>query len=162
VRVSVDFSALREIAWHQYLLRFVLGGLITVATGLLAKRFGPVFAGVFLAFPAIFPAAATLIAKRERQRKERHGLNGSSRGLRAAALDATGAVLGAVGLACFALVLWKGLPEHPPAEMLGVAGLAWMAASLSMWWLRKKHWLSARGRPRWPRRRRPSPRGADA
>jgi len=38
---------------------------MTVIAGLIAFRFGPVVGGLFLAFPAIFPASATLI--------ERHG-----------------------------------------------------------------------------------------
>jgi hypothetical protein len=80
----------------------VLGGLVTVIAGLLAKAFGPVFGGLFLAFPAIVPASVTLIAKRERQTKARHGLDGMVRGGQAAALDAAGIVLGVVGLGCFA------------------------------------------------------------
>ena len=113
MRVSADLSALRGTQWHQYVVRFFLGGLVTAVTGLLGQHFGPVFGGLFLAFPAIFPASATLIAKRERQKKARQGLHGDIRGRRAAALDAAGATLGAVGLICFALVVWKELVGHP-------------------------------------------------
>jgi hypothetical protein len=38
-----------------YAIRFVIGGLITTATGLVARKFGPVVGGLFLAYPAIFP-----------------------------------------------------------------------------------------------------------
>jgi hypothetical protein len=45
--------------------------------------------GLFLAFPAIFPASATLIEKHVRERKEKAGLPGARRGKEAAAFDAT-------------------------------------------------------------------------
>lgn len=139
MRVSVDLSALRGTQWHQHAVRFFLGGLVTVAAGLLAKGFGPVFGGLFLAFPAIFPAGATLIAKRERQKKARAGLHGVVRGRRAAALDAAGAVLGAVGLICFALLVCKELVGNPAPLVLSGALLAWAGVAVSLWWLRKKH-----------------------
>jgi Protein of unknown function (DUF3147). len=66
-------SALRQTRWYEYLVRFVLGGAMTVVAGLIAARFGPVVGGLFLAFPAIFPASATLIEKHVRQRKEEAG-----------------------------------------------------------------------------------------
>jgi hypothetical protein len=44
---------------------------MTVVAGLIAARFGPVVGGLFLAFPAIFPATATLIEKHVRERKEK-------------------------------------------------------------------------------------------
>jgi hypothetical protein len=50
-----------------------------------------VFGGLFLAFPAIFPASATLIEQHERRRKQGTGGHGTLRGRRAAALDAAGA-----------------------------------------------------------------------
>jgi hypothetical protein len=67
---------------------------MTVIAGLVASRFGPVVGGLFLAFPAIFPASATLIEKHVRERKEKKGLQGTRRGKQAAALDAAGAALG--------------------------------------------------------------------
>jgi hypothetical protein len=99
-------SALGQTRWYEYLVRFVLGGAMTVVAGLIAARFGPVIGGLFLAFPAIFPASATLIEKHVRERKEKAGLPGARRGKEAAALDAAGAVLGSFGLAAFGLVIW--------------------------------------------------------
>ena len=61
-------------------VRFVFGGAITVGAGLLARKFGPAVGGLFLAFPAIFPASATLIEKHEREKKERKGSTGERRG----------------------------------------------------------------------------------
>ena len=51
---------------------------MTVVAGLIAARFGPVIGGLFLAFPAIFPASATLIEKHVRERKEKAGLPGAA------------------------------------------------------------------------------------
>jgi len=69
--VQLNPSALRETHWYEYLIRFALGGAVTVVAGLIAARFGPVVGGLFLAFPAIFPASATLIEKHVRRRKEK-------------------------------------------------------------------------------------------
>ena len=55
--IEIDSSALKQTQWHEYLLRFAMGGAITVIAGLIAKRFGPAVGGLFLAFPAIFPAS---------------------------------------------------------------------------------------------------------
>ncbi|HWO32650.1 MAG TPA: DUF3147 family protein, partial [Candidatus Acidoferrum sp.] len=61
MKVTIDLSTPARTRWHEYAVRFLLGGAITVIAGLLAKRFGPMFGGLFLAFPAIFPASATLV-----------------------------------------------------------------------------------------------------
>ena len=115
--VRLNPSALRDIRWYQYVIRFALGGAMTVIAGLIASRFGPVVGGLFLAFPAIFPASATLIEKHERERKEKAGLAGGRRGKEAAALDAAGAVLGSVGLAAFAVVIWLLTEQSPSAAV---------------------------------------------
>ena len=72
--IKVNFSSLRDIRWHEYLTRFALGGAISVATGLIAKAFGPITGGLFLALPAIFPASATLLEKHERDKKRHAGI----------------------------------------------------------------------------------------
>ena len=74
MNIRIKLSALRETRWHEYLIRFVLGGLATVGTGAIASLFGPETGGLFLAFPAIFCASATLVEKHERERKEEAGL----------------------------------------------------------------------------------------
>lgn len=137
--VSIELAALRGTRWHQYALRFVLGGLVTAAAGVIASYLGPVIGGLFLAFPAIFPASATLIAARERKKKARKGFNGAQRGSRAAALDAAGAVLGAIGLIGFAWLLWKELPRHG-ASAFFYAAVLWIAVATALWWLRKRRW----------------------
>ena len=139
MKPSLDPGALRETKWHQYAIRFALGGLVTVGAGLIARAAGPVLGGVFLAFPAIFPATATLIAQRERKKKERCGLSGERRGRRAASLDAAATVLGAVALVCFAAAFWLGAERYPAVAVLCAAALLWLALSVALWWLRKKH-----------------------
>jgi len=74
MRIKADLSAIRKTKWYEYVVRFVLGGAITVVTGLIAEHFGPVFGGLFLAFPVIFPASATLVEKHEREKKLRAGI----------------------------------------------------------------------------------------
>jgi hypothetical protein len=96
VIVRVKWSALKQSRWYEYVLRFVLGGLATAMAGAIAAFFGPEAGGLFLAFPAIFGASATLIEKHERERKQKLGLSGDRRGKEAAALDAAGAGLGSI------------------------------------------------------------------
>ncbi len=59
--IQTNFASLKTTKPREYAIRFLFGGLVTAATGVVAKKFGPVVAGLFLAFPAIFPASATLI-----------------------------------------------------------------------------------------------------
>jgi hypothetical protein len=116
---------LRETRWYEYLIRFALGGAMTVIAGLIADHFGPIVGGPFLAFPAIFPANATLIEKHVRERKDKVGLAGARRGREAAALDAAGATLGSFGLAAFAVII-SLLIEREPVLALVFATLAWL------------------------------------
>jgi hypothetical protein len=134
--VQLNPSALRETHWYEYLIRFALGGAVTVVAGLIAARFGPVVGGLFLAFPAIFPASATLIEKHVRRHKEKAGLSGVRRGREAAALDAAGAALGSLGLAAFALVIWL-LIERSPALALVLATPAWLTVAVLAWTVRR-------------------------
>ncbi|MHB8722447.1 MAG: DUF3147 family protein [Steroidobacteraceae bacterium] len=126
--------------------RFVLGGAVTVVTGLIAQRYGPVVGGLFLAFPAIFPAGATLLEKHERDKKRRAGIPSTIRGRLAAALDARGAAMGTIGLAGFALLVWKALPRHNAAWTLAVALGLWLGLSTLIWRLRQLHVYSSRQR----------------
>jgi hypothetical protein len=76
--VHAKISALNESRWYEYGARFALGGMTTLIAGVIADRFGPETGGLFLAFPAIFCASATLIEAHERKRKKEHGLDGYS------------------------------------------------------------------------------------
>ena len=138
MRVQVDPSALVRTKWYEYAVRFLFGGLVTAAAGVAAKKFGPGIGGLFLAFPAIFPASATLIEKHERQKKAEQGLEGTERARQAASVDATGAVMGSIGLCVFALFVWKFMPTYSPWLVLTGASLAWLATSVAAWNIRKR------------------------
>jgi len=135
--IRFDPQSLKQSAWHEYLTRFVLGGAVSVIAGLIAEHYGPAIGGLFLAFPAIFPASATLIEKHQRERKQRAGIEHSIRGRLAAALDARGTALGTMALAAFALVAWQLLPHYNAAWILIGALLLWLVLSVALWRLRK-------------------------
>lgn len=126
-------SALKRTSWKEYGVRFAFGGAITVLAGILAKVYGPSLGGLFLAFPAIFPATSTLIESHERQKKIEHGKSGWMRGRRAAAVDARGAMWGSLGLMCFAAFIWKLLPTWNAAAELLAALIVWILASIIFW-----------------------------
>ncbi len=136
--VKLDTSTFRETRWYEYVVRFLLGGAITAAAGLIADKFGPAVGGLFLGFPAIFPASATLIEKHQREKKEHRGLNGNQRGRDAAALEAAGSAIGSIGLFLFAALLWTLFPRHKPWPVLAAATFVWAAASAGLWLLRRK------------------------
>jgi len=138
MKITLNFSALSQTRWYQYLSRFLIGGATTVLAGLIGKKFGPTIGGLFLAFPAIFPAGATLIESHEKEKKGRTGDHGTRRGRKAAALDAAGASMGAIGLLSFALLLWKIVETLPPWLSLPAATLTWFAVSFAVW----KAWQS--------------------
>jgi hypothetical protein len=138
--VKVDLSGLRETRWHEYAVRFAAGGATTVIAGLIARKWGPGVGGLFLAFPAIFPASATLVEKHERQRKHRKGLHGERRGEDVAAADALGAAIGSLGLIAFAVSCWRFFPHQQPGFVLVGATFLWLLISVSGWFIRKRGW----------------------
>lgn len=135
--IKIDPSTLKQTKLHEYALRFVAGGVITVIAGMIARKWGPGIGGLFLAFPAIFPASATLIEKHERQRKQENGLHGEKRGTDAAAIDALGAAMGAVGLVAFAGICWWLVPRYPALLALAAATVIWLLVSVSGWTMRR-------------------------
>jgi hypothetical protein len=139
MNITLDLSALAKVKWYEYGVRFLLGGAITVVAGLLAKEFGPVFGGLFLAFPAIFPASATLVEKHEREKKPSAEITNHDRGRQAAALDAWGTMIGSIGLVCFALLVWKFLPEWNAGLVLSAAVGAWFLVSTFIWRVSQSH-----------------------
>jgi hypothetical protein len=143
--IRLDLSSLSESKPHEYLLRFLFGGICTATAGLLAKHYGPAIGGLFLAFPAIFPAAASLIQEHEKRRKAEIGRGGSERGRNAAALDAFGATLGCLGLMGFAVSLWKLAPVVPAAYVLSIAFGSWLLISLGGYFVRQR-WPHSRPR----------------
>jgi hypothetical protein len=135
-RIEVNLSSLKDTKPHEYVVRFLFGGLATVVAGLIAKKFGPVVGGLFLAFPAIFPASATLIESHEKKRKAKIGSDGRNRGRIAASLDSQGASLGCIGLMAFAFVLWRWLNHHNAWLMIFVASTVWLVIAYGLWAVR--------------------------
>ncbi len=138
MRVKVDTSSLKATNVHQLLLRFVFGGAVTAAAGIIAKVYGPAVGGLFLAFPAIFPASATLIEKHERQRKQKAGVHGEIQARKAVAIDAAGASIGSLGLLIFAITVQKLIVGHRPSLVVICATVVWMLTSYLLWIIRKR------------------------
>jgi hypothetical protein len=135
--IKADFSALRKTKWYEYAIRFIFGGLVTVATGMIAKTYGPSVGGLFLAFPAIFPASLSLVDKHTRKKKERAGMDGANRGRAAAALNAKGSAIGTLGLLAFAAATTHWLPNLQGWKALPIALAIWLLVSALVWRLQK-------------------------
>lgn len=144
MKIEINLTALGRSKWYEYLVRFAFGGAVTALAGIIAKRYGPGVGGLFLAFPAIFPATATLLEKHEKQKKERAGRAGALRAREIAGADAAGAALGSIGLVVFAVIIWGWLPEGPLALILSIATLAWLLAAVMLWIARKTIWRKLR------------------
>ena len=136
--IKIDPSGLKQTKWHEYALRFIAGGVTSVVAGMIAQKWGPGIGGLFLAFPAIFPASATLIEKHERQRKQKKGLHGEKRGTDAAAIDAVGTAIGSVGLIGFAGTCWWLIPNNAAPAALGGATFIWLLVSFTIWAIRQQ------------------------
>jgi hypothetical protein len=119
MKPELAVDQLKSTKLWELVLRFVFGGTITVGAGLIANRWGPAVAGLFLAFPAILPATITLV--------KRHG------GRAEAIDDARGARLGSVGLAAFAIVVALLAGRIPAPLLLAFAALAWLAVDVGLW-----------------------------
>lgn len=124
-------EALKEGRWYEYVIRFLLGGVATVIAGIVADAFGPRYGGLFLAFPAVFCASASLVERHERRRKSEKGLSGKRRGQLAAALDANGAAIASVGLAAFGTCVFLFAARPAASLLLGL--FAWSAISYGLW-----------------------------
>jgi hypothetical protein len=136
--VKAKPSALKQSKWYEYAVRFLFGGVVTAMAGAIASTFGPAVGGLFLAFPAIFPASATLVEKHERQRKEQKGISAQARGRNAAGVDAAGAAIGSIGMMVFAVLVWWLVPRLSPRILLPLATVAWGVVSAGIWLIRKK------------------------
>ena len=153
MQIRIDSSVLRTTGWSEYGIRFLFGGAITAATGIIAKEYGPGIGGLFMAFPAIFPAAATLVEKHEKERKWRHGLHGTRRGREAASLDAAGAARGSIALLIFGVLVWKLLSAFSAWMVLVGAALAWLVACGLLWRARHlKSWIRRKAKHKGPLR----------
>ena len=144
MKIHVELNVVQQTKCYEYALRFLFGGLITAAAGIIANKLGPEIGGLFLAFPAIFPASATLIEKHEKEKKARLGLPGTERAAQAVSAAATGASIGTICLAAFALTVWKTVQNYSPWLVLLGATLVWMTLSALLWPIRKRFALFRR------------------
>ncbi|HUK34444.1 MAG TPA: hypothetical protein VLV86_11060 [Vicinamibacterales bacterium] len=138
MRIRCDLLRLRDVRPAELAWRFGLGAGVTAAAGIIAVVYGPSVGGLFLAFPAILPATLTLVATHQEQRKAHVGVRGVVRGRQAAALDAYGAALGALGLMGFAIVVHLGSTKLNAPLALTIATIVWMAVTSGMWMLRMR------------------------
>ena len=136
MKIETDFGALKRTKWQEYLVRFVFGGAVTALAGIIAKHYGPSIGGLFLAAPAIFPAAATLLEKHE-EKKARAEAGKQIRGREVAGVDAAGAAMGSIGLVAFAILIWQLLPRYSVASVLAAATLVWFTVSFTLWLARR-------------------------
>src|SRR3989440_5798866 len=127
--VGFDWSKLSKASPREIALRFIFGGSIALIAAVVAYFFGAKAGGLFLAFAAVLPATLTLIEKKE----------GTSK----AWADASGGVLGALGLAAFALTTMLLLHWNPFAALL-LALLAWAAVTGSLYFLFRESGLLLR------------------
>ncbi|HEY3929674.1 MAG TPA: hypothetical protein VGL89_14990 [Candidatus Koribacter sp.] len=144
--IKASASTLRRTRWHQYAVRFFFGGAITAIAGLIAKHYGPELGGLFLAFPAIFPAAATLAQQHEEEKKKEKGLPGKPRGILVAGAEANGTALGSIALAAFAVLFWLTVPQINIALLFPLSIVLWLAVAIAAWFLRKRIHLFHRPR----------------
>jgi Protein of unknown function (DUF3147) len=116
---KVEPGAIAKHGPMDYVSRFLFGAGISLAAGLIGMKFGPVVGGVFLGFPAILPASLTLIEKKD--------------GRQQAAIDSEGAVLGAMALVVYAVVVVITVSKLGVVASLVVALLAWLAVAVGLY-----------------------------
>ncbi|HWG72795.1 MAG TPA: DUF3147 family protein [Acidimicrobiales bacterium] len=119
---GADLGELRKIKPTDVAMRFAFGAALSIVAGVSGAAFGAIVGGFLLAFPAILPAALTLVERQD--------------GSRAAVHDVGGAVLGAVGLVSFAVVAAETFKRIPAWGALASALGAWALVSLTLYVLR--------------------------
>jgi hypothetical protein len=115
-RPSFSPNRVREVGFRELGIRFVAGGLTSVAAGVVTLAFGSRVGGILLAFPAILAASLTLIAQEDDRAEARE--------------DARGAVVGGLAMATFAVVAAVAFGKLNAAIALGLATAGWFAVAL--------------------------------
>lgn len=117
--IGADAGRLRGIRPRDLAVRFAFGAAVSVVAGIVGQVAGERAGGVLLAFPAILPAALTLIESRE--------------GTSTAVSDVRGAVAGALGMVGFAITV-VALAERIPVPLaLLAAAAAWAVLSVALY-----------------------------
>jgi hypothetical protein len=120
LKPQVDLRGLSKPKAWEHALRFLFGGTVALVAGLTSQALGDFAGGLALAFPAILPAALTLVNVHD--------------GRSQAVEDARGARFGALGLTAFALVVLLGASAGP-CVALPLALLFWIIVAGGSWWL---------------------------
>lgn len=116
--VGIGRAQLLQPEWAQLGLRFAFGAGVALLAGLVGMRFGPRVGGLFLAFPAVLPAALTLIEKKE--------------GPATTDIDAVGAILGSVAMVAFAVLAAVLMARVGAPPAVAAAGAAWVIVALAL------------------------------
>lgn len=117
-RPRVDLDGLKDNSAMDYTIRFAFGASISLIAALVSLKF-QVVGGIFLAFPAILPASLTLIER--------------DAGKQEASIDAEGAIIGAIGLLAFALVVSFGIKTMGGIPALIAAAMGWLVVSFGIY-----------------------------
>lgn len=116
VDVTIQPGKLRQVRPRDLAIRFAFGATVSVVAGVISLLAGRRIGGVWLAFPAILLASATLIADEENTAE--------------ASNDIRGAAYGSVGLFAFALVATLLFGRVSWWLVLIAASAAWTFAAL--------------------------------
>ncbi len=120
-KVSVNWSKLKQQTWQQLLLRFAFGAGIAIVASLAGDLIGQRFGGLFLAFPAILPAALTMVERQE--------------GVGKADVDAMGASLGGLAMIGFAVIVRTLMPRLGAPLVEAAGWIVWLALALGLFLL---------------------------
>jgi nicotinamide mononucleotide (NMN) deamidase PncC len=112
--LGIESNKLGNLSLRDFGIRFAFGAGVSLLAGLVGLGVGQRAGGVLLAFPAILPAALTLIEKRE--------------GTSEAVADIRGAVIGACAMVFFAVTVVALAGRMPTALAILVAGVGWGVA----------------------------------
>ena len=117
--VGIDFSKVKQARMRDYVLRFCIGGMISIAAAGISQGTNSRFGGIFVAFPAILLASLTLIGRCEGEERAED--------------DAKGGVVGAVALVVTTVVLSLTLQALAGAWSLLLALLTWLICGIGLY-----------------------------
>lgn len=129
----LDLSQIKQIQLREFLVRFLLGGAVSVLAALIAQWTTIRIGGIFTTFPAILLASLTIIGEHEEKQ--------------AAEADAQGAIIGAVALVVASIVLSITLKFLVGAGAIFITLAIWLALSIGLYFLSiKLGWLHVEGK----------------